>query len=383
MKKDIKQIIKKAKAGDKRAFENLYKETYDRNYYMVFKMLKNEQDVLDVLQETYIKIFTKLDQYTYTGENSFFAWTGKIATNTALDFLRKKNPVLFTEMEEVCEDKTVEFDIEDPSEAYRPDIVYDKKETADIVEEMLACLSEEQRICVLLFYLQEMSIKEVAEFCNCSENTIKSRLHYARKKIREQGELMKKRGIFLMGIAPFAWLISALEQDAMAAQAPAIALEMCGEILKGTFIQLGTANKAGVAVATIGKGSALAKIGAGKVLVLVTAGSLGVGVATGIWIGRNQPQPDSQPLTEQVTTEKVITTTEMTTTVTTTEMTTEQMTTQEKPSETQTTEAEAVTQEKTTEKIVSTTEATTEKKTTATTEFENMEWDDNYIEWDE
>lgn len=379
MKKDIKHIISKAKTGDKKAFENLYTETYDRNYYIVFKLLKNEQDALDVLQETYLKVFTRLEQYTYTGSNSFQAWTGKIATNTALDFLRKKNPILFTEMEEEFDEKQIELDIEDPSETYRPEIAYDKKETADIVEEMLACLSEEQRICILLFYLQEMSIKETARFCNCSENTIKSRLHYARKKIYEQGEDMKKRGILLMGIAPFTWLLSALKQEAMAAQAPVLALEMCKEVLKSTFVQLEAVNRAEAVVVAVGKGAALAKIGVGKVLVLVTAVALGIGVTTGIWIGKKQSRTTSESLTKEVTTEKTETTTEMITTEATTEMITTKTTTeQEKTSETQT-----VTQENTTENPVTTTEQTTEKKATATTEFENMEWDDNYIEWDE
>ena len=135
-------MIERAKAGDEEAFESLYRETYDRNYYIILKMLNNEQDTLDVLQETYIKIFTKINQYTYTGADSFLAWTGTVATNTALDFLRRKNPILFTEMDRVEETGRMEFDIEDPSEAYRPELAYDKKETAAVVEELLDCLSE-------------------------------------------------------------------------------------------------------------------------------------------------------------------------------------------------------------------------------------------------
>lgn len=363
MKKDIKQTIKRAKAGDKKAFEKLYKETYDRNYYIIFKILNNEQDTLDVLQETYIKVFVKLDQYIYKGPESFFAWTGKIASNTAVDFLRRKNPVLFTEMEQFCEDGTVEFDIEDPSEQYRPEIVYDKKETAEIVEEMLDCLSEEQRICILLFYLQEMSIKEIAQICNCSENTIKSRLHYGRKKLYEQGEMMKKCGITLMGITPFTLLLSALKQDAAAAKAPVIA-------------------------AVIGKSSVIAKIGTGKVIAIVAAGSLGVGLAAGIVIGRQQSPAALSPATEQVTTTEGITTTEEETTESTTEIVSEQTTTTEEASEMQTTTEKPATEKPTaekptTEKKITATEKSTEKKTTAGTKDDSVEWDDDYIEWDE
>ena len=85
MENNIEQMIKKAKAGDRKAFEELYKATYDRNYYIVFKMLNHEQDTLDVLQEAYIKIFMKIDQFTYMGPDSFSSWSGKIAANAAMD----------------------------------------------------------------------------------------------------------------------------------------------------------------------------------------------------------------------------------------------------------------------------------------------------------
>lgn len=383
MIKDIKQTIKRAKAGDKKAFEKLYKETYDRNYYIIFKMLNNEQDTLDVLQETYIKVFVKLDQYIYKGPESFPAWTGKVASNTALDFLRRKNPILFTEMEQFGEDGTVEFDIEDRSEQYRPEIVYDKKETAEIVEKMLDCLSEEQRICILLFYLQEMSIKEIAQICNCSENTIKSRLHYGRKKIYEQGEMMKKRGITLMGITPFTLLLYALKQDAAATKAPVIAAEISREIMGTTMMHLETANKAVSTATAIGKSSFIAQIGAGKLITIVAAGSLGVGLTAGIVIGRHQSPAAPPPATEQVTTTEVVTTTEEETTEITTEISRKQTTTTEEVSEMQTTTEKPATEKPTTEKKVTTTEKSTEKKTTAGTKDDSVEWDDDYIEWDE
>lgn len=383
--KKIEQTIKKAKAGESKAFEELYKETYDRNYYIIFKMLKNEQDTLDVLQETYIKIFTKLDQFTYKGPDSFFAWTGKIAANMALDFLRKKKPVLFTEIEQDGEDGIKEFEIEDPSQQFRPEIVYDKKETAEIVEEMLNCLSEEQRVCILMYYLQDMSIKEIAQMCNCSENTIKSRLHYGRRKICQQEESLKKRGILLSGIAPFAWFVYALKRDAVAAKAPVIALELCQELLKGTWIQLGTVSKAEAAAAAIGKGSAIVKIGAGKVLAVVAAGSLGIGLGAGILLGKNLNTKDSDTVMEQTTTQKTEAATKSATTEITTQ--TEQTTTAEKTTAVPTTEEKRTekltTEVKTTEKAVSTTERRTEAKTTAATESDNVEWDDDYIEWDD
>jgi len=381
--KKIERTIKKAKAGEPKAFEYLYKETYDRNYYIIYKMLKNEQDTMDVLQETYIKVFTKLEQFTYKGPDSFCAWTGKIAINMALDFLRKKKPVLFTEIERDDEGRIKEFEIEDPSWQFRPEIVYDKKETADIVEEMLNCLSEEQRVCILMYYLQDMSIKEIAQMCNCSENTIKSRLYYGRRKICQQEESLKKRGILLSGIAPFAWLVYALKQDVMVAKAPVAASELCQELLKGTWMQWGAVSRAGTAGAATGKGSAIAEIGVRKMLAVVAAGSLGVGLTAGILLGKNLNINHSHIVTEQEFSEK--TETESATTEKTTEMLKEETTTAEKTSEASTTKEETTQQttEKKTEQTAPSTERSTQVKTTATTEGDKVEWDDDYIEWDD
>ena len=86
----IQEMVLDAKKGDMDAFSWLYKETYERNYYIVIKMVRQEQDAMDILQDTYVKVFQKMSSFTYSGSQSFASWTSKIASNTALDFLRKK-----------------------------------------------------------------------------------------------------------------------------------------------------------------------------------------------------------------------------------------------------------------------------------------------------
>ena len=94
----IQEMVLAAKKGDMDAFSWLYKETYERNYYIVIKMVRHEQDAMDILQDTYVKVFQKLSSFNYSGNQSFASWTSKIASNTALDFLRKKKIVLFSEL---------------------------------------------------------------------------------------------------------------------------------------------------------------------------------------------------------------------------------------------------------------------------------------------
>lgn len=397
MENNIEEMIKKVKAGDQKAFEELYKATYDRNYYIVFKMLNHEQDTLDVLQETYIKIFTKLDQFTYRGSDSFFSWSGKIAANAAMDCLRKKKQIFFAEMEQDGEYKAAEFDIEDPSSGYRPEIAYDKKETAQIVEKLLNSLSEEQRVCMILYYLQDMSIKEIAKICSCSENTIKSRLYYGRRNIYEQGEEMQKRGTLLMELVPFTWLIYILRQEASTVKAPVFAWNLCQRVLDGAWIHSDTVNSKETVAAAIKKGSSLVKIGVGRGLVMVAAGSLGAGLMAGILIGRNMAL--SHIVTEKTVMEETGTAEEETeasmdkitknsSTNKESEKVTQDYTAEEDKKELtqdQTTEITQKDTEKTVpeEKTERSTERSPQKKTTSSTEMDRVNWDDDYIEWDD
>lgn len=213
---EMVEKILKAQQGDMDAFTWLYEETYNRNYYIVLKIIKNEQDTLDVLQDAYVKVYQNIHSFSYTGPSSFASWTSKIASNTALDYLRKKSPVLFSELQIEGEENVMEFELEDESIEGRPDLSLDQKETSQIVTELLECLSEEQRICVIMRYLQEMKISEIAEQCGCSENTVKSRLNYAKKNLNSQREVLEKKGIKLYNVAPFALLVFLMGKDASA-----------------------------------------------------------------------------------------------------------------------------------------------------------------------
>ena len=256
-----KEIIEQAKAGNEEAFSALYQSTYGRNYYVVLKMVNREADAEDILQDAYVKIYNKLNQFTYTGENSFASWTTKIVSNTALDFLRRKSPVLFSEMGD--EDGEAVFDIEDVSISASPDLSLDRKETSRIVQELLDELSDEQRICIIMYYVEQLSIAEIAEQCACPEATIKSRLRYARVKLQGQGERLEREGINLKRITPLALLLFLLQQE-MAQAAERVA----------PLLKLGVLKGAGTVARQISK----------KMVALLTTGGVLSGVAIGYMV---------------------------------------------------------------------------------------------------
>lgn len=207
------QAIELAKAGDNRGFEFLYNKTYKDKKFIALKYMKNEEDAEDVLQEAYVKVMNKID--TLDDPEKFPGWFGFIVANTAKDALRKKNPMLFSQLEQQNDEgEAMEFELEDEAIAAQPELSYTQKETQDLVREMMASLSDEQRVCIMMYYIEGMSVKEIADTLECSENTIKSRLNYGRKNIKAQGEELQKKGYQLYGMAPLPLFIHLLLSEA-------------------------------------------------------------------------------------------------------------------------------------------------------------------------
>lgn len=208
-----KSAVIAALSGDNRGFEYLYNNTANDKYYIALKYMKNQEDADDVLQDAYLRAWNKLD--TLDDPDKFPSWVGMIVANTAKNALQKKNPVLFTELEN-DEGEILEFQIEDESIEANPEISVTNQERTEIIKEMLDALSEDQRLCITMFYLEDRSIKEIAEILECSENTVKSRLNYGRKNLATKGEEMKKKGYQFFGIAPLPLLIYLIRSEAKA-----------------------------------------------------------------------------------------------------------------------------------------------------------------------
>lgn len=205
------EAVSLARAGDERGFEFLYQSTYKSKYYLALQYMKNEEEAQDVLQEAYIKAFAKLD--TLDDPEAFPGWLGSIVANTAKNMLAKKNPMLFSEITAEEEKESFEYQIEDENIENQPEVSYTRQETQALVRELIDALSEEQRMCILMFHIEGASIREIAEALNCSENTVKSRLNYGRKNLKIKAEELKKKGYNLYSIAPLPLLLYLLRTE--------------------------------------------------------------------------------------------------------------------------------------------------------------------------
>ena len=203
---DYTQAVEQAKAGREEGFTFLYENTYRNKLYIAMKYMKNEQDAMDVLQDAYIKAFARLD--SLQDANAFPGWMSTIVANTAINALQKKKAVLFSDLQnENDEGDVFEYTLEDENMSTQPEMACTVQETQDMVRELINSLSDEQRICVLMFHLEGYSIKDIATVLNCSENTVKSRLNYGRKNIKAKAEELQKKGYKLYSYTPMCLLV--------------------------------------------------------------------------------------------------------------------------------------------------------------------------------
>lgn len=202
---ELAQLVQKARQGDKKAQECLYLATNSAAYFVAMKITKDEEESLDIVSDSYIKAFASLDKLE--NDEKFPAWFNQIVANRCRDYLKKAKPMHLSDMTEDGE----EFEIEDV-DGEIPDELLENKDVIECVRRVVESLPEEQRMCVILRYYDEMSLQEIADTLEVSLGTVKSRLSRANKKMRDEIErLEKEENKKFRCIIPFFWLRAGLE----------------------------------------------------------------------------------------------------------------------------------------------------------------------------
>lgn len=263
------ELVQKAKQGDSEAWTELYSATYPIAFGVAMQLVKNKDVVDDMLQDSYINAFTKLD--TLEDNEKFQSWFNRIVANNCKNYLVKKKPELFSEKAKYDDEGNIEeFDVEDDREEYQPDSAVMNDEIKSLFYDMVDKLPEEQKACVLMCWVQGLSIAETAEILGVSENTVKSRLHYAKKKLTGEAEQIKKNGISVFSLTGFAlipflrWLFAEGSGVAADAQAAKGVIEVCKASAPAISTATGAVETAKVVSDTaqaVEKTSGLAKIG--------------------------------------------------------------------------------------------------------------------------
>jgi len=186
-------LVAKAKAGDSSAFSELVEHYQRRVFRMAKQITQNEEDAEDVLQETFLKAYSHLEDFQ--GNSKFYTWLVRIAVNEALMKLRKRRS-----------DKTVPLD--DPIDTGEDVVVreiavweddpeqrYSREELGAILDDAIQSLKPAYRTVFVLRDIEELSIEETAEVLGLSISAVKSRLLRARLQLREKlTRLFKRKG---------------------------------------------------------------------------------------------------------------------------------------------------------------------------------------------
>lgn len=190
----INQLVRNAQKGDKDAFHDLHQVFWRQIRYFIWKTLKNESEVEDVLQETFIEAYRHLSQLK--DPSVFRPWLYKIALYQCNRVFRRKRPLIFSDMEE-----SVVAAIPDETAEFLPLSVLENKEAGALILKLVEQLPDEQRMTLTLFYFQQMTIVEIARIMDCPENTVKSRMRYAKRTLRTQIEKEQQKGTLLYSAA--------------------------------------------------------------------------------------------------------------------------------------------------------------------------------------
>ena len=271
-KEKIEVLVHRAQNGDLQAMEQLLEAAHISVSYQCRKMMSNPEDAQDLTQEILLAVYQNIGKLEEP--KAFWRWLNRITATRCMNALTRTHVDLqFAEDED---GQSILDNLEEMDEQSIPDKAIDNAETARMIDEIVSNLPEAQRLSTLMYYYDEMSIKEIAQIMGVSVNTVKSRLNLARKSIKEKVLDYEKQGVKLysVSILPFLWyfLRNAAKTEANAAAATACT---------SSVMAAGAATVTGTATAAAVTGSAATSAVATGLATKIVAGCLAVAIAVG------------------------------------------------------------------------------------------------------
>jgi len=176
------ELVKLGQAGDTRGFDELVRRYQDKVYRLCFKILRHEDDAAEALQDAFLSAFRGLKNFK--AESTFSTWLYRIATNASLmKYRKRRDGHVSLEQSQSTNENSETMQIPDWSQQPAQDLL--DSETREIMAEGIQRLPEELRTVFVLRDVQDMSNAEVAEVLGLSIAAVKSRLHRARRSLRD------------------------------------------------------------------------------------------------------------------------------------------------------------------------------------------------------
>ena len=174
---NLARALEELKAGNEAGFQEVYSQTYKYVYHRAKYMTDNEEDALDLIQDVYIALYK--DAKKIKSNESLYGWLKTVIFRQGLKLAEKKSKT------GVIVEKEEQFfhSIADDTQETEEDFV--RQEDVEIIKRCIQKLPEEQKVVLLAYYYDNMKVDEIAEILGISPGTVKSRLHFARKKLKD------------------------------------------------------------------------------------------------------------------------------------------------------------------------------------------------------
>lgn len=216
---NISHLVEKIKKGDNKSFEKLYKLTEREVWFTCISFLKNETTAQDIMQETYITAFLKIQSLEKSSQ--IRSWLNRIAVNKCKNYLKGKGEIQLDD--EIFENQAIVDERISIPEEY----ISDKAKREIILSIMQEVLSDVQYQTVIMHYFNEMTVDEIAEVFECSRGTVLSRLNYSRAKMKTAIEdYENKSGDKLHGVVFVPFFTTIFREQAKSLCVPSIKITL-------------------------------------------------------------------------------------------------------------------------------------------------------------
>nr|WP_295229464.1 sigma-70 family RNA polymerase sigma factor [Ruminococcus sp.] len=287
---NISHLVEKIKKGDNKSFEKLYKLTEREVWFTCISFLKNETTAQDIMQETYITAFLKIQSLEKSSQ--IRSWLNRIAVNKCKNYLKGKGEIQLDD--EIFENQAIVDERISIPEEY----ISDKAKREIILSIMQEVLSDVQYQTVVMHYFNEMTVDEIAEVFECSRGTVLSRLNYSRAKMKTAIEdYENKSGDKLHGVVVVPFFTTIFKEEAKSLAVPNITIKLPNGQTLATSATKGIATGAKSTVSSIVKATATATVKAKVIAVVcgatILAGTSAVGIS--ILAGCNAEKEPTEP----------------------------------------------------------------------------------------
>ena len=176
------KLIHEALRGHQTAYKQLMRKYHDQISNLIFRMIHHKEQVEDLTQEVFIKAFASLK--SFNEEYAFSTWLYKIATNSSIDYIRKRKLNTFSIDKPIAMEEG-DYTFELPDTTYQPDKSIIQRQRATLIEEAIAMLPEKYKRVIILRHTEERDYSEIAKILKLPIGTVKAHIFRARELLNK------------------------------------------------------------------------------------------------------------------------------------------------------------------------------------------------------